>query len=313
MKGIYQTTPVRERLFENQVLEFMDRQAAEASRGNEIARPRAIVALKAALARRPVVKELAIGFYVQLKDYDAASQSFQIRYPEYYGVNQLNLGSGVFRGASLRSAPYSGYTPWGTTCVWEPGNEFPRSDLGSGFFVALPLCTPHADPKAVPYQGNARENELPTFVFLRPPANALWSRLPMDQINAEAVIREIGPSRSVWAELVFDVEKVTPVFGGPFDPNNVYTTKQPALDILIQPRVMFLWTVANGQGSLKSIGFLGDGVNAGGALNERVSSSMVASHAVHLSPTPPNSSDAGVVKPGTGAIQWIDPPPAKLR
>jgi hypothetical protein len=328
LNGLYGSgVPARETAFADQALELLNPAVAAQTRGNEIARPREIQALRAKLARQPPQSRLVVGMFVQLTDYDQRTQSFTVRYPESYNANLLNLGGNIFRGQSQRGAGVRNYTAGGNTCIWEPPQGYPRADLGDGFFVLLTACVQHPAPGTAPTGLSAADNEIPPLFFLVPQRGSLWTRFPLGARAAEQLISRLGPGRFVWSELVIDVVGIQPGSTGPFTPREVYTKRLPGLIVSVRPRGLFLWDTSGPEPVLFES--LGEGRNLGDTAGGRLTASMIVeappSAPVASTPVnPPPATPPALVTPANTPVQvrtsaskqtddeeWIVPPPAK--
>ncbi|CAM4013300.1 hypothetical protein [Roseateles saccharophilus] len=290
----------RDQDFQNQLLEQMDPQVAQSTRGNEIARPRAIQALVQRLGNQVAEPRLVLGLWVQLLDYDLATQSFAVRYPLFSRSRQPRLNTGVYGGESPRSGP-RGYTGRGSVCVWENyGGEYVRPDEVAPYFLLLTLCQQRPNPQwraGTPQPGNA---ELPPTMQLILPgvSNAgLWPRLRVDETRADALLHRINPDRLVWAELVFDVRALGALNAGPFPQREVVDLHRPGMAAAIMPRALLVWETppeSNRAGQLLAVA--GDVAGQGPQPDGRLPRSLVADRSYDGLPEPvivdPSASNA---------------------
>lgn len=235
--------PQRDQEFNNQLLEQLDPQAAQTTRGNEIARPRAIQALVQRLGNQVAEPRLVLGLWVQLRDYDVASQSFELRYPLHSRSRAPQLNQGVYGGESPRSGPFYGYSTRGSTCVWEnPGTaDYARPDEAEPYFLLLTLCQQRPNPQWRPSGLQPQSAELPPLTQLTLPEGGLWPRLRVPEARADALLRKLQRNRQVWAELVFDVRAIGALNSGPFPARETLEQKRPGMVAAIMPRALFVW------------------------------------------------------------------------
>lgn len=238
--------PRRDQAFASQLLEQLDPAAAQATAGNEIARPRALRALSDRLGNQVQEPRQVLGLWVQLRDYDLGSQSFELRYPMFSRARPPAFTTAVYGGASERQGPWSGYASRGTACVWERGNmagagDYLRPDDGDPYFALLLLCNQHPDGKPAPARLDAGSAELPPYAVLQPPRGGLWPRLRVPEARAEAMVRQMGRERLAWAELVFDVRATGGHHDGPFGAREVLEQRRPGMTVAMMPRALVVW------------------------------------------------------------------------
>lgn len=238
--------PRRDQAFANQLLEQLDPAAAQATAGNEIARPRALRALSDRLGNQVQEQRQVLGLWVQLRDYDLGSQSFELRYPMFSRARPPAFTSAVYSGASERQGPWNGYASRGTACVWERGSaagagDYLRPDDGDPYFALLLLCNQHPDGKPVPARLDAATAELPPYAVLQPPRGVLWPRLRVAEARAEAMVRQMGRERLAWAELVFDVRAMGGYHDGPFGNRELLEQRRPGMTVAVMPRALVVW------------------------------------------------------------------------
>lgn len=240
-------TAARDAQFREQLLKVFEPALAQQTRGNEIAGTRAAAALLERLGNEVVETRLALGMHVQLKNFDPRSKSFELHYPLHARSGAMRLEPGIYRGSAQRNKPWSDYSNTGTSCVWEPGNDYSRLTGQDAFFVMLTLCHPHPATRQLVAPLDEANAEVPPVFQLNVPRDALWPRLMVDGSQAEGLIRRMGSSRLAWAELVFDVRAINQGNAGPFSRRQVIELKQaPALTVDIQPRALVVWELANG-------------------------------------------------------------------
>ena len=236
--------PRRDQAFREQLLEVLEPAAAQASAGNEIARPRAIQALTDRLGNQVVEQRLVLGMWVQLRDYDTATQSFELRYPLYSRSRPPVFTNALYGGKSERSAPSRAYSSQGTACVWERGTRTPEylpADEAGAYFALMLLCGQSLDSRARPDRLDARTAEVPPYAVLQPTPRGLWPRLNVEVGRAEAMVRQMGAGRLAWAELVFDVRAVGALSNGPFVAKAVLEQRAPGMVVAMQPRALVVW------------------------------------------------------------------------
>ncbi|MEJ6007033.1 hypothetical protein WG899_15885 [Paucibacter sp. AS339] len=293
--------PKRDQEFNNQLLEQLDPQAAQSTRGNEIARPRAIAALGQRLGNQVAEQRLVLGLWVQLKDYDLASQSFELRYPLFSRNHAPQLNQGVYGGESPRGGPFYGYTSRGSTCVWENQStaDYARPDEQEPYFLLLTLCQQRPNPQwraNTPAPNNA---ELPPLTQLALPAlpnGGLWPRLSVPEARADVLLRKIQRNRLVWAELVFDVRAIGALNAGPFPTRETLELKRPGMVAAIMPRTLFVWeNVPDGNRPGQLLAVAGDVVGQAPIPQGRLPRHLVADRSYEGLPEPvfPDQSAAG--------------------
>lgn len=275
-------TSSRDVQFREDLLRVFEPVLAEQTRGNEIARPRAIAALVDRLGNQVTETRLTLGMFVQLKNYDLRKQSFEIHYPLHTRQNRQgyqHLGWSIYSGRSQQSAPWVGYSSSGTTCVFEQDQIYVPASRADAYFAMLTMCHPHPSIRREQGVLDTLRAELPPVFNLNLPGNSLWQRVAMANDDAEALIRRLSPSRQVWAELVFDVRAITQTYSGPFAARQVIEQKAPpALTIDIQPRALVMWEPGayNSGGPGRFIGALGDVQEAVVASSGRLPTTLVA-------------------------------------
>ena len=241
--GIGKSLTDRDAQFLEDLLLAFDPVLFAQTKGNEIARPRAISELLTRLGNQTAETRMSVGMYVQLKNFDLRSSSFEVHYPLHSQKNPPKLEVGIYSGRSYRSQPWSEYSSSGSACTLEPANsEFVPANQGEMYFVLMTMCHPHPSPY---YRAGALDylrTELPPLFNLNVVANALWQKFHLPKEEAEPLIRRLGSSRNVWAELVFDVSTIRQTYSGPFSRKQVLEQKAPAaLTISIQPRALVMW------------------------------------------------------------------------
>lgn len=284
--------PRRDQEFNSQLLEQLDPQAAQSTRGNEIARPRAIAALSQRLGNQVAEQRLVLGLWVQLKDYDLASQSFELRYPLFSRSRAPQLNQGVYGGESPRGGPFYGYSGRGSTCVWENQStaDYARPDELEPYFLLLTLCQQRPNPQWRANTPAPNGAELPPLAQLALPAipnGGLWPRLRVPEARADALLRKIQRNRLVWAELVFDVRAIGALNAGPFPPRETLELKRPGLVAAIMPRTLFVWeTVPEGNRPGQLLAVAGDVVGQAPIPQGRLPRNLVADRSYDGLPDP---------------------------
>lgn len=328
------------------LLEHFDPTSAASTRSNEIARPKAIAALKEKLAARADEERMALGMWLQLKEYDQARRGFPLRYPLHAPGSPAKFSDAIFQGASQLPAGARGYSAQGGECAWEPQRDYPAGDTPGAYFALLSACIQHPADSQRSTSLPHRDNLLPPYFFLYVPGGSLWSRLPIEEGQAEALLRRIGPQRRVWAELVFDVRTIDNVRLGLFGHRETVDTHKPGMDIAIHPRALVIWDSAPEPGRRGAVlAILGDHQEQGLGPDGRLLRSLVSDRSydgiaaaalpspnreavsakdsehkrssASLSAQSPNRSSRiqsrtrSAPKVSSAEDSWIDPPPAR--
>lgn len=298
----------RDQAFANQLLEQLDPVTAQATAGNEIARPRALRALSDRLGNQPQEQRQVLGMWVQLRDYDLASQSFELRYPMYSRSRPPAFTPAVYSGASERQAPWSGYSSRGTPCVWErkgTASSAPdqvRPDDGDPYFALLLLCSQPSDGRPPSPRLDVATAELPPYAVLQPARGALWPRLRVAESRAEAMVRQMGSARLAWAELVFDVRATGGYSDGPFGNREVLEQRRAGMTVAIMPRALVVWEVApDPRRGGKVLAIAGDLPAQALALQGRLTRDLVPDRSYDGQPEPVIG-EAAVPAPGAAAV-----------
>jgi hypothetical protein len=236
-----QNTP-RDQEFASQLLELLDPAAAQDTRGNEIARPKAIAAMKERLGNQVLESRVVLGTWVQLRAYDLVSHSFELRYPLHTRTRPPLFPDGLYAANSTRQAGAQGYTARGSACIHDNlGNDFSRGDEPDGYFVLMSVCQQHPVPRDRHAGINPAIAEVPPFMLLVPPRDGLWPRLNVDEARADAMVRKMNATRMAWAELVLDLRSVASLSDGPFDARDPVARKRPGMVVSVVPRALVVW------------------------------------------------------------------------
>lgn len=294
-----------------QALEVMEPELAQSTRGNEIARARALESLTQRLGSQASEQRLALGMWVQVLNYDRASQSFELRYPLHTRSKPPELHNSIYSGESPRTGPYRDYSGRGSTCVWEDRRSanYLRADEPDAYFVLLTLCQQRP---AAPWRAGMLQPgqaELPPTTQLVLPQGSLWPRVSVAEPRAEAVLRKIGRQRQLWAELVFDVRAVGAVRSGPFPVRETVQQRRPGMTASIMPRALFIWETppeANRPGRLLAVA--GDVVGTAPVPEGRLARMLVADRSYAGLPEPVITEPAGA---GAAAPRSVAPAPVK--
>jgi len=240
--GLAGQNPQRDQEFASQLLEVLDPAAAQDTRGNEIARPKAIAAMKDRLGNQVAESRVVLGTWVQLRAYDLGTHSFELRYPLHTRNRLPQFGDGLYSANSNRQAGAQGYTARGSACVHDNlGNELSRPDEPESYFMLMSVCQQHPGPRDRHAGINAAGAEVPPFMLLVPPRDGLWPRLNVDEARADAMLRKMNANRMAWAELVLDVRSVAGVSDGPFDARDQAARRRPGMVVSVVPRALVVW------------------------------------------------------------------------
>jgi hypothetical protein len=270
----------REQAFHNQLLEIMEPVHAHVERGVASIWNRSVARLNQRLVTQPEESRLTLGMWVQLAEYDRASQSFGVRYPLFSENQAPLLTNDIYRGESPRKGPNRDYSQRGTTCVWENRGNQPRylsPDAPQPYFLVLTLCQQRPTQPWRNAAITANNAELPPLTQLTLPEGGLWPRVNMSQERANQLLRGIGPQRLVWAELVFDLRAVGSLDRGPFLAQDTLGKMRTGMVAAIMPRALFLWqTAPEPPKPGLMIGFAGDVVVGESVPRARLPRTLVA-------------------------------------
>jgi hypothetical protein len=345
--GLAGHNPARDQEFASQLLDVLDPAAAQDTRGNEIARPRAIAALKDRLGNQVAESRVVLGTWVQLRAYDLASHSFELRYPLHTRARLPQFTEGLYSANSTRQAGAQGYTARGSACIHDNlGNDFNRGDEAESYFVLMAVCQQHPGPRDRHAGINPTLAEVPPFLLLVPPRDGLWPRLNVEEARADGMVRKMSATRMAWAELVLDLRSVASLSDGPFDTRDPVARRRPGMVVSVVPRALVVWeTPPESNRAGRVLGIAGE-VNpqVASQLTGRLPRALVAdrnydgvpepsldlagfanpTRPAAVRPVPPRPTPATAAntpataanppkaKPATDSGDaWIDPPPAR--
>jgi hypothetical protein len=254
----------RDQAFGDQLLEVLEPVHAHVERGVTSIWQGSVKRLNDRLLNQPEETRLALGMWVELREYDRASQTIALRYPLHAPNHTPNLGSEIYRGESPRDAPYRDFSLRGSTCVWEnrsrgaqPG--YLAHDTPQAYFLVLTLCQQRPSEPWRNAAITAHNAELPPLVQLSLPEGGLWPRARVSQARVDGLLRGVGSQRLVWAELVFDLRAVGSLDRGPFLASDTLPRMRTGMVAAIMPRALLLWErPPQPQQPGQLVGFAGD-------------------------------------------------------
>jgi hypothetical protein len=280
----------RDQAFHNQLLEIMEPVRAHVERGVASIWNSSVQRLNQRLVTQPEEPRMTLGMWVQLAEYDRASQSFGVRYPLFSANQPPLLTNDIYRGESPRKGPNRDYSQRGTTCVWENRGNQPRylsPDAPQPYFLVLTLCQQRPTQPWRNAAITANNAELPPLTQLTLPEGGLWPRVNMSQARADQLLRSVGPQRLVWAELVFDLRAVGSLDRGPFLAQDTLGKMRTGMVAAIMPRALFLWqTAPEPPKPGLMIGFAGDVVVGESVPRARLPRMLVADRSYDGLPVP---------------------------
>lgn len=239
-------TVLRDKTLLTELLNLYDPKSWNDTLRNEISRPMALQTLKLRLDGEEPKRRLSLGMYVQLMDYDVATQSFNIYYPLRFDNDEPRYDHQYHNYITFSEDPIpeAYYTNLGTPCVTSRRPANLRPDTGSGYFVVKLECYQHSSQSLSGFLRQKESTEIPATAALRFPMSDLWKRLPVPIDRAKSFIdaRRNSYQRMAWAELVFDVVQMRVRSFGPFvynsRPSNIY--HDPVV-VTIKPQALFVW------------------------------------------------------------------------
>lgn len=242
----------REQRLLTELLFAYDVNAYQHSDANEILRPQLLRAVQERLLALEPQRRLRLRMHLDLGQYNGASESFELLYPQFFDSDPAEWARGSTTGKA-------------GDCVWPRGHKL-RPDTGPGFFLLFPLCREEVHRWIAANPATMLLGEAPPAFILRPAPGALWTQLPVARERASAFITKHKDSRWVAAELVFDLETFTPLRFGPFSLQDPPSATWAA-EARIKPIALFVWeqvgsrtdfswqrTSANGWRFLGSVG-----------------------------------------------------------